>query len=536
MMKVFFRWNSMLGTLIALLMVTGCSKALQVNLPEDDVSQKVSTYSSALGKLGRLTQIYKTSAVRIQTTGVVDDTGVSQSSGGEIPFDVTEMIKSAVNRVGGKIVFVPYDPVYLKNQAALNFTTLENKTRPDIVLQGGITEYDRSLEVKGDSYDIGGDFGRGLGEWGVDAGMDNKESVSSVTLDINVMDFETMAMIPRVQAVNSIRIYKGMQEGEFGFSVFGASLGLSGSIKKIQGHHAAVRTLVELSVLEVVGKYLRLPYWKCLGGEMQPDPIVIENVKDAYFASSKTRKILMLQRLLPLYGFGNIRRTGKLDNATVTALRMYKKAYAVSSDKLNEDFYAGLFLNVPLFDEQSKVAFSAPKTLQNDNLTLASITAPPVKAKSNLLSVKLWTEAKEYKAGQKIRVFIKSNADFYGRLAYVMADGTVVQLLPNLHRQLAFFKSQRTYALPDVGDKYSLEVVPPFGSEKLVLFASAKPLPSIELAGTRQGLGVFKGSASDYSIRSRGISLVANKKQPEQTTKSAPKIISVECPITTTSN
>ena len=41
---------------------------------------------------------------------------------------------------------------------------------------------------------------------------------------------------------------KGVKEGELGFTLFGPTIGLRGSVKKIQGRHAAVRLLVQLQL------------------------------------------------------------------------------------------------------------------------------------------------------------------------------------------------------------------------------------------------------------------------------------------------
>lgn len=482
------RFPCLIVTAILSLLLVSCSKAVDVKLPVEQPHTKNSDYGVALVKLGRMTKILRTQPVKIQTIGVTDDTGVSQASGGDIPFDITEMIKSAVNRIGGKVTFVPYDPVFLKNQAALKFTSLKNKARPDVVLHGGITEYDRALEVTGDSADFGGDFGAGKNSPGVDLGVSAASSTSSITLDINMMDFETMAMVPQVQAVNSIRVFKGSNEGELGFSLMGSAFGLSGSVKKIQGHHAAIRTLVDLSVLEVVGKYLNIPYWKCIGPDLDPDPIVIERIMERYATASEQRKILMLQQQLRIYGVP-LALNGRMDEQTVNALHAYKEAYREKSDDLDARFYASLFNNAPIF-VKSRIQPNNPPVQQPE------LSEVP---KAESLQVQMQATKKEYHKGENIQISLSANQDFYCRLIYVMSDGAVVQLLPNKFRKDMRLQGGKVHTVPNNQDKFALTVAPPLGTEQIVMFASPNALPHIPLQMTPDGLGYYPGTMGDFA-------------------------------------
>ncbi len=559
------------------LLLVSCKKAVDVELQESKPERKTTSYSDALRQLGRLTREFNTPPLRVQTTGVRDDTGSSAATGAEIPFDITEMVKSAVNSIGGNVTFVLYDPFYLKNQASLNFTTLDNKTKPDVVVQGGITEFDRALEVAGQGFDVGGEFDVGAETLGFDASSQDKESTSRIALDLNLIDFETLSAVPRMQAVNTIMVYKAAREQELGFSIFGAAFGVQGSVQKIQGRHAAVRVLVDLSILEILGKYLNIPYWKCVGEGARPDPVVLENIKDQYFMASPEEKVKLIQRLLYVYGFRNITQTGVFDAATRDALVQVKAAYGIPGDNLDEHFYEQLFLNVPVCGEPSKVQVAAvydtggglninqpvsvapppapqaaaakpvqkaakqaaakPKapapapaaqaTIQTAPApAVASAPAPaiapapalvvpvsapaPAPAAANEpLQVKVWTDKQSYREGEEINIFLQGNKDFYGKVVNITSDGTIIQLLPNPYRNLDFFKGGRTYRIPDTGDVFNLEVSPPYGEERLLVYASETQLGKVQLASAGQGLSVFQGSKAelDQGVRTRAISL-----------------------------
>lgn len=136
-----------------------------------------------------------------------------------------------------------------------------------------------------------------------------------------------------------------------------------------------------------------------------------------------------------------------------------------------------------------------------DNTALADDPAAP-------LAVRAWTDKKEYRAGEKIKVYLKGNKPFYARLLYRDAAGATIQLLPNPHRGDHYFNGGVIYEVPGGGDQFELEVAPPFGEENLIVYASTAPLGEIGLAA--QG-GVYQVTtkAKEIGTLTRGIRLKA---------------------------
>lgn len=520
--------------LLALAFMLVSCKQPSVTIPVEPPKAQETAYTSSLRKFGRLTKEFRVGTLRVQTTQVQDETGSSAATGAEIPFDITKMIMSAINGIGGSIVFIPYDPVYIKNQAALNMTTLEGKMKPDVVLNGGITEFDRSLEAGSSGVDFGGQFGAGKNSPGVDIGKQDRDSVSSITIDLNITDVETMAMVPRVQAVNTMRVFKAASDLDLGFSIFGASFGYKSSVKKIQGRHAAVRVLVDLSVLETLGKYLNLPYWKCVDQGAKPDPVVLENIRDQFAMSDQQGRMRLIQNLLHVYGFRNLRSTGNLDAETAAAIQAVSAAYGFSAANLDEDFYENLFVNAPVLGEKSRVTGSGAQTaLATAGALAAGMQAPaaaPTAADGPALvnraasqstqpgvplSVSIKTDKAVYKQGEKIRITLSGNKDFYGKIVYVTADGQTVQLLPNGHRSLDFFKGGRSYSVPEDSDGFTLDVAPPYGAERIILYASESRLPAVKTRSLGEtGMLSVEGGGQALKSLSRGIKISGAKPAP----------------------
>ena len=337
---------------LAIMSLTSCARIdprkVNVDLPSEMPEVKETNFDKPLADLGKMTQVYG-KRVMIQGKDIVDFTGLAQYASGEIPQDITEMSKSALNAIGGNVVYIPYSPVFVNNQMVTGYSNFQGKYIPDIVLSGGITEFDRGLETRGSNTDFGvttktfnvnpswvpGDT------ISVDYNQDDKTSVARITLDFNLLDFKTLSGVARMQTVNSINVYKAVAEKELAFTIFGPSFGLKGSVQKVQGRHGAIRLLVQSSVLQIVGKYLYLPYWKLIPG-MQPDPVVLDKIKQDFRGLSQEEKIGEIQTCLYLKGY-NVSVDGRFDSRTQAAVSTFKPDYNPSRGGNDPELYVALW-------------------------------------------------------------------------------------------------------------------------------------------------------------------------------------------------
>jgi hypothetical protein len=115
---------------------------------------KITSYTEALVELGMMSEIYATDVLKIQNIPIFDNTGSSVSTGGEIPKDISEMVKSVLNSIGGNLVYIPYDPSFMQNLMVTGYSNFQYKMIPDVVISGGITEFDRGLETREKNTDV----------------------------------------------------------------------------------------------------------------------------------------------------------------------------------------------------------------------------------------------------------------------------------------------------------------------------------------------------------------------------------------------
>jgi hypothetical protein len=129
------------------------------------------------------------------------------------------------------------------------------------------------------------------------------------------------------------------------------------------------------------------------------------------------------------------------------------------------------------------------------------------------LTVTVWTPKQHYIAGEKIEIFVQGNRDFYARIVDLTSSGEIIQLLPNDYRQANKFKGGVVYKIPGEGDRFDLTVSPPFGHDRIVVYASEVPLGKVNTEKMGNGLRKYAGDAGSLAAKTRGISVVAARKK-----------------------
>lgn len=491
-MKILSDYKLKIGLLsfILTLLVAACglnpqNADMDINntLPE----AKSTVYQEAVRKLGMMGVIYGRGSVNIMSKNISDNTGTSVATNAEIPRDITEMVKSTLNAIGGNLTFIPYDPDFLANSVNTGYSEFSDKKIPDIIVSGGITEFDRGLVTKGDSAEIEGTFG----DFGLSYEDQNKGSLAQVTLDFNMIDFKTLAAIPRVQAVNGIKLHKAVKEDSFAFTVKSVTLGAKGTMKKIQGRHAAVRLLVELSMVQLVGRYEALPYWRLLPGG-QRDEVVIDNVLNDYYEYSPIEKVALIQRYLYLHGY-EVNVNGRLDTATKKALQDIAKKYDLTDAGVNQNTYLALYENVPI-NHETKYKSKALENMSTEYAEVAesaTVTVSEQQEQTDMVldegNLTLWTDKKQYKIGEKMQISFSVDKPMFVRLVVINSKGEVSTLFPNVYQSDSYCKPGVTYQIPPQQADFTLDIGGPAGMDKIRAVGSRNPIAAEAMYFTPDG-------------------------------------------------
>ncbi len=347
----------MLFSCFAISCATLDPQKVDVELPDTEPSQKITQYYNALDDLGLMTEIYDILELKIQSLDIDDKTGANATTGREIPREITEIVKSTLNSIGGRVTYIPYDPTFIKEQATTGYVDgdgITKFTHPEVILSGGITEFDRGLETRGGNSDFSGQKNiAAIPEWvqgsnvGVQYGGNAKAGLARITLDFNLLNFEKMVGIPKMNTTNSMEVGKALKGKELAISIFGLSFGRKGTIKKVQGRHEAVRLLVEFSMIQIVGKQASLPYWRLMGDDAIEDKIVTRKIDKFYYGLSEYDKVQLVQEYLFLHGYDLI-ANGQMDSATISAMQQFDSNFNIETNEIDLETFKKLYLTIPI--------------------------------------------------------------------------------------------------------------------------------------------------------------------------------------------
>ncbi len=184
----------------------------------------------------------------------------------------------------------------------------------------------------------------------------------------------------------------------------------------------------------------------------------------------------------------------------------FVSAYANASVRIIQELEKSWYKD-PVSGDCCKTKIKAEVLPDEKSMARLSKSSAVADDPSAPLNIKVWTDKKEYKSGEKIKVFLRGNKPFYARILYKDAGGELVQLLPNPYRSSTYFHGGTIYELPSGDDKFDLEVGPPFGSENVVVYASTSPLGEISTQ-TRGGVYQIKTQPKDVEMKTRGVALV----------------------------
>lgn len=357
--------------------------------------------------------------IYITTAGIPDATGL-------IAAGTKEMFITAVSRMStksGAFRFVDYDPTQLDVQVLSEMVGLHDDfVAPNYYVRGAITQLDSNVLQSSAS--------AGLSIPNVDLAINGNQVVSVVSLDLNVGKLVTRQILPGISASNSIAVVQSGRGADIGGLIGKAGVSLSVSLDKSEGFHQAVRNLVELSTIEVLGKLTRMPYWQCLS---------IDSTNPNYRAEARAWFDTMGMSERERFVGDALMRTGYLSDqgaagATLTnAISRYQAENdLVANGQINFDLYYRLLASDSRHAPAAAAITATPVTLP---------ATPPVTDSPPALAVSTPRGPKPaYRVGEAMVLTVQPATDAFVYCYYHDAAGTVSRIFPNRYQPNAFIR------------------------------------------------------------------------------------------------
>jgi hypothetical protein len=293
---------------------------------------------------------------------------------------------------------------------------------PQFDLRGSVTQLDDLSKAQAD---VGAFVDPKAG-----IGYSKSTNVSVLALDLSVVDTNTLNVISGIVSKNTVVLFKDGKglDAEATYNKLGINFSMNFSVNDGQGQ--ALRNLIELGTVELMGRLFKLPYWTCL--KIDPNsPEVLREVEDWYFATEAHGELTaFVKNRLQLRGYYKGAVDDKVDSPLVQSVVSYKRAQGLNA---NGEFDLDLFKRL--------LSFPAAKAVAS--------TTPTVGAAKPLgLEIDLSTPTGQLSKGGLFEIVVRNSTDAYVYCFYQDDSGSIQRFYPNRFSKDSFMTGGAALRLP----------------------------------------------------------------------------------------
>ncbi len=436
-----------------MLLVSACTSwkpetAYTTAQPATAPVRNITSFTPVLQCMDNLFQSFGVHDVVITSAGIPDATG-------EVEAGTKDMLISAISRMSvksGAFTFVDFDQSQTDVALLHELVGFTDKfVVPSYYIRGAITQLDSGV--------IANQVGGGISIGSVDLGASTDLIVSVVSIDLNMGHLVTRQILPGISANNSIAVSRRGIGGDVGATIGKAGVFFNISMNKSEGMHAAIRSLVELSAIEVMGKLTEVPYWRCLRIE-QTNPEMVAEARSWFETMSQQERVVFTQRALTSTGFYSGAINGVYDESTKAASSRYQaKNGLIANGRIDFQLYRSL-INADLALGQ-KPAQTEP---------VAAKDAVPVPLGLTLTTPK--GSAPIYRVQDLLQLAVTASQDAYVYCYYRDHNGTIARVFPNRFQPDPYAVAGRSFAIPSQESAFDIVFERPGAEEEVICLAS----------------------------------------------------------------
>lgn len=424
-----------------------------------DVPIAVKTFIDGSGKAGVASDQLVSSAL--------SEMSVSSGAFRVVEYEVDQLKQDTVQAIG---------------QLLIN-TDLMVVTPPRLYVYGAIPYIDQG--VGKDQKSIGASAPR----WSVGGGRDI-EAVT-IALSMKLGDFKSKQFLPGVHTDNQITVGKATTgaDGDGSIRKYGVTFNFGRDY--VNGNGAALRTLAELGMVELVGKWANLPYWKCIAVD-QSKPEFQRELYEWYSRLAKPDLNRLFQSGLHQAGYYNGPIDGRENDELRDAVVRFQMDKGLPTlgfinfeayEKLIADYVrvdsAGKFVRADWLKAMHANARPDGRLKQFlDSESTLTPNEPKVKPNPIELSVVATPRNRVVSVGDALNMSITLSRGGHLRCFMQDANNAVQQIFPNRYQPQSLTPARRPVKLPHVsaeGNGYALPFEVP-GKERIMCFASESDL------------------------------------------------------------
>lgn len=395
---------------------------------------------------------------------------------GRIAVATKEMVVttlSQMSRVSNAFRYVDYEVNIAQQDTVQNLTTLllnNNQIRlqrPALYVSGAVAFVDQ--QVTSNNFDVGTSASR------LETGYNQNKRSTVIGLEMHLGDFRSRTIIPGLDSANEIVIGSGGQGLDLSGRIGNYGVQFNVGRDYTQGSGPAVRTLVELAMIELLGKWARVPYWQCLTLE-QNHPEFVRQMREWFEdASTQSRSQLIRSSLV---------RRGYLETEEPDEASLRK---ALTQFQADERLVVTGVIDFQTYERALRdfVSLTADGHLQRigwvnrDGVSMAGkSTSQPGPVKVDLQIENVMPNRDYFTPGEQI--FLSATVSRTSYLYCYMENGRneVIRLLPNATNTSGWVAANQSVRIPDWMSPtpgFVMDAGMP-GQERVGCFASASDL------------------------------------------------------------
>lgn len=326
--------------------------------------------------------------------------------------------------------------------------------RPQIYISGSISFGDRTVTSKRSSI--------GVSTNSTDSGYSWDILASAVGLDLHLGEMKTRTLYPGMDSANELIVAGGGRSVEIGAKATGlpkhiyrVGTQFEVSADNNQGAGAAIRGLVDLAAIELVGKWSRVPYWQCLEYENN-HPEFLRQMRQWYDEMSISERISAIQRALTEHRYWQGEISGELDDNLRHSLMLYQSATdLVPSGMVNFETYTRLLSTYVKANSEGKFYRAGwnNKNFEADALPKPETLKPnALRPWSPIALELLGGKGNELTIGDAIVLRVVPPRTGYLYCYYQDATGVISQLYPNPLQRSKIVQGGRGLLIPDISN------------------------------------------------------------------------------------
>ena len=338
---------------------------------------------------------------------------------------------------------------------------------PQFDIKGSITQWDEN--VIRDQKDLGVSF-RPF----VNLGISRDAASSILALDLSVLRTDDLSLLPGITSRNSVVILrhgKGF-DGDAAYHKFGISYAMN--FQQSEGQAQALRGLVELAVIELMGKLTRTPYWSCLGADANANEEIRQEMSDWYYAMAANPKELISYFQYQMRGRGFYQ--GPVDGAFNPAIDEAIANYRVGLGLSNQALIDPKFFEAFLLADHSKVPRPAkPAVAQAPVAAPAAAVAAAAAPAGEPLRLSLVTANNQtrFAPGEAFSLVVRPSEDAYVYCYLQDEKAKITRFYPNRFAKDSLVLAAKPLTLPG-GMRFQLAMNPKGVKETVSCFATKR--------------------------------------------------------------